>query len=181
MHEQLLQALLQSSAGASPAPQQVGWVGESEAGQERVRLLQLQNLLAAIQVRATVSRGNVTRICSASWLLGRLDIHIRAKSILAIIAVAYSINSAGVSAVGCLQSLHDPCCPGVQLRNMPPQPPPQRSPSQSDALGSLDAAALGRLLAANQALVQRQVHNGELYIYNKKQSHCFRVEHAVLI
>ena len=35
-------------------------------------------------------------------------------------------------------------------------PPPQPASPQQDALGSLDTAALGRLLAANQALVQQQ-------------------------
>lgn len=44
----------------------------------------------------------------------------------------------------------------AQLR-APTPPPPQ--PSQSDLLGSLDKAELGRLLAANQALVQQQVSN----------------------
>lgn len=47
---QLLQALLQSS-GANSAVHQppVNWTGDND-GQERVRLLQLQNLLAALQV-----------------------------------------------------------------------------------------------------------------------------------
>jgi hypothetical protein len=47
---QILQALLQNSGGAPVAPQvPAGWVSDNDA-QERVRLLQLQNLLAALQV-----------------------------------------------------------------------------------------------------------------------------------
>lgn len=54
-------------------------------------------------------------------------------------------------------------CKMAQMRTAPAPPPlhapaPQQQHQQHhDALGSLDTAALGRLLAANQALVQQQV------------------------
>lgn len=43
----------------------------------------------------------------------------------------------------------------MQLRAPAPLPP---QPVQGDGLSSLDKLELGRLLAANQALVQQQVH-----------------------
>lgn len=44
----------------------------------------------------------------------------------------------------------------LQLRAPAPLPP---QPAHSDALSNLDRIELGRLLAANQALVQQQVWN----------------------
>ncbi len=48
VHAQLLQALLQQNCGGSQAP--VNWAADNDA-QERLRLLQLQHLLSALQVR----------------------------------------------------------------------------------------------------------------------------------
>ena len=110
----------------------LGGLSEAEAA-DRSRMFQLQTLLAALQVTSGTSDA---RMPVPSW------------------APQLRLHGPGVRVTQGSElttKLHV-----QQMRGPSTSPVPQ----QGDALAGLDTAALARLLAANQALVQQQVGRG---------------------